>query len=313
MKIAAVFPGQGSQSVGMLKDLSERTGIVRETFDQGSQVLGYDLWELVQEGPEETLKQTEYTQPVMFASGIAVWRSWVEAGGPEFTVMAGHSLGEYAALTASGVFSYEEAMSLVAERGRLMAGAVPEGVGGMAAVLGLDDDVIRELCEEINGERVVQAVNFNSPGQVVISGHLDAVEKAAEVAKEKGARRAVLLPVSVPNHSSLMDGVVEPLATRIAAMTTGECRVPVVQNLEAKSYDSVDEMLAALKKHVNSPVNWTASIPQIAATGAELVIEMGPGKVLTGLTRRINKSLTTAFVQDADTLDKALAQATTSS
>ncbi len=307
MKIAAVFPGQGSQSVGMLKDLNDRFSIVSETFAQGSEVLGYDLWKLAQEGPEETLKQTEYTQPVMFASGIAVWRSWKEAGGANFSVMAGHSLGEYCALTAAGVFEFAEAMSLVAERGRLMAEAVPEGVGGMAAVLGLDDDVITRVCESITGDRVVQAVNFNSPGQVVISGHLDAVEKAAEAAKEAGARRAVILPVSVPNHSSLMDVVAKPLAKRIDEMQTGTCDVPVVQNLEAKSYSSVSEMLSSLKRHVNSPVNWTGTIPKLKEAGAELVVEMGPGKVLTGLSKRIDKTLASTFIQDGESLNKSIA------
>lgn len=306
MKIAAVFPGQGSQSVGMMQELHEQFDCVKQTFSEASDVLGYDIWSLVQEGPEEKLKQTEFTQPVMYVSGIAVWRAWLDAGGPTPDFFAGHSLGEYGALTAAGVFQYNEALELVAERGRLMAGAVEPGVGGMAAILGLDDEIITELCESLNGERVVQAVNYNSPGQVVISGHIDAVEKACELAKEKGAKRAMVLPVSVPNHSALMQSAAEPLAAKISAMQVSTPSVPVVQNLEACAYDTLDEMISALKKHVCNPVYWTGSVRQMKKQGVEAVIEMGPGKVLTGLNKRIDRSIAGSFVQDTASLEKSL-------
>jgi [acyl-carrier-protein] S-malonyltransferase len=246
----------------------------------------------------------------MFASGVAVWRCWQAAGGPLPTVLAGHSLGEYSALTAAGVFAYEDAMGLVAERARLMGNAVPAGVGGMAAIMGLDDESVAAVCADIHGERVVQAVNFNAPGQVVISGHLDAVEQATEAAKAKGARRAMVLPVSVPNHSALMDVAAEPLAARIASTPVTSADMRVIQNLEARSYDTLEDMLGALKRHVNNPVYWTGSVQAIKAAGVELVVEMGPGKVLTGLTKRIDKSLTGVCVQDPDSLDHAISLAT---
>ena len=307
MKFAAVFPGQGSQSVGMLTDLFEHYQSVRDTFSEAADVLGYDIWALIQNGPEDKLKLTEFTQPVMYVSGFAVWQAWKEAGGAEATMMAGHSLGEYTALTGAGVFSFADGLAIVAERGRLMAGAVPEGVGGMAAVLGLDDEVITRICQELNGERVVQAVNFNSPGQVVISGHLDALEVACEKAKEAGARRAMLLPVSVPNHSSLMDSVVAPLAEKISATAANPALVPVVQDLQARPQADLQATLALLSKHVNNPVYWTDSVRYMASEGVELVIEMGPGKVLTGLNKRIDKSLAGACIEDVASLEKALA------
>ena len=307
MKFAAVFPGQGSQSVGMLTDLFEHYQSVRDTFSEAADVLGYDIWALIQNGPEDKLKLTEFTQPVMYVSGFAVWQAWREAGGSEAAMMAGHSLGEYTALTGAGVFSFADGLAIVAERGRLMAGAVPEGVGGMAAVLGLDDEVITRICQELNGERVVQAVNFNSPGQVVISGHLDALEVACEKAKEAGARRAMLLPVSVPNHSSLMDSVVAPLAEKISATAANPALVPVVQNLQARPQADLQATLALLSKHVNNPVYWTDSVRYMASEGVELVIEMGPGKVLTGLNKRIDKSLAGACIEDVASLEKALA------
>ncbi|MDO6459886.1 ACP S-malonyltransferase [Granulosicoccaceae sp. 1_MG-2023] len=307
MKFAAVFPGQGSQSVGMLADLHGAYAGVRDTFAEAADVLGYDIWSLIQNGPEDKLKLTEYTQPVMFVSGVAVWRAWREAGGADAALMAGHSLGEYSALTAAGVFSFADALALVAERGRLMAAAVPDGVGGMAAVLGMDDDAIAALCEQLNGERVVQAVNFNSPGQVVISGHLDALEKACEQAKEAGARRAMLLPVSVPNHSSLMDGVVAPLADKIRSTARQDARVPVVQNLTARPSEDLSATIDLLTQHVNHPVYWTDSVRFMAAEGTGLILEMGPGKVLTGLNKRIDKSLAGACIEDVASLEKALA------
>ncbi len=306
MNIAAVFPGQGSQSVGMLSELYTRFNEVKDTFTQASEVLGYDCWKLIQEGPEKTLNQTEYTQPLMYISDIAVWRVWQAAGGSDISIMAGHSLGEYVALTASGLFDFTEAVSLIAERGRLMATAVPVGEGGMAAILGLEDDAISKLCQSLSGQRIVEAVNFNAPGQVVISGHLDAVEKVVHAAKNIGARKALILPVSVPNHSSLMNSVAKPLAKRIEAMNTGHMKVPVIQNLQARSYESLSATLDALKRHVCSPVYWADSVQALKRLDVDLVIEMGPGKVLSGLNRRINKSLKSTFIQDIDSLQKSI-------
>lgn len=306
MKFAAVFPGQGSQTVGMLAELAEAYPVVSETFAEASEVLGYDLWALIQEGPEDKLKLTEYTQPAMFVSGVAVLRAWRAAGGPEPTMVAGHSLGEYTAMVTAGVFPFREACELVATRGQLMAGAVPAGEGGMAAVLGMEDDALDELCKSLSGERVVEAVNFNAPGQVVISGHIDALENAVEKAKEAGAKRAMLLPVSVPNHSSLMNGVVAPLAAKIDSTPASAPAMPVVQNAEGKVYEGLEPMLAALRGHVAGPVYWTSTINEMKAQGVEMVIELGPGKVLTGLAKRIDRRFPSACVEDTASLEKAL-------
>ncbi len=309
MKFAAVFPGQGSQSVGMLAELAAAHPVVGETFAEAAEVLGYDLWALLQNGPEEQLKQTEYTQPAMFVSGVAVLRAWRAAGGPEPDLVAGHSLGEYTALVAAGVFPFREACDLVATRGRLMADAVPAGEGGMAAVLGMDDEALDALCKSLSGARVVEAVNFNAPGQVVISGHVDALQQAVEAAKAAGAKRAMLLPVSVPNHSSLMAGVVAPLAEKIDATPASEPGIPVVQNAEGKVYDGLAPMLAALRGHVAGPVYWTDTINEMKARGVELVIELGPGRVLTGLVKRIDRRLPSLCVEDSASLEKSLAAA----
>jgi [acyl-carrier-protein] S-malonyltransferase len=306
MKFAAVFPGQGSQSVGMLAELAEAYPVVKETFAEASEVLGYDLWALIQEGPEDKLKLTEYTQPAMFVSGVAVLRAWLAAGGPQPDMVAGHSLGEYTAMVAAGVFPFREACELVATRGTLMAGAVPAGEGGMAAVLGMEDDALDELCKSLSGERVVEAVNFNAPGQVVISGHVDALEKAVVAAKEAGAKRAMLLPVSVPNHSSLMQGVVAPLAEKIDSTPANEPQVPVLQNAEGKAYATLPEMLAALRGHVAGPVYWTATVNEMKAQGIEMVVEFGPGKVLAGLVKRVDRRFPAVCVEDTATLEKAL-------
>lgn len=306
MKFAAVFPGQGSQSVGMLSELASQYGCVQQTFAEASDVLGYDLWQLIQEGPEEKLKITAFTQPAMFVSGVAVLRVWREAGGIEPAMVAGHSLGEYTALVAAGSMSFADATSVVATRAQLMNDAVPAGVGGMAAVIGMDDDAVVALCQELTGERIVEAVNFNAPGQVVISGHLDALEGAVAQAKEKGARMATLLPVSVPNHSSLMQSVVAPLEEKIRSVAFAAPAVPVVQNLEATAYGDTAPMLDALCQHVASPVYWTKTVQNMKAAGVEAVVEMGPGKVLTGLAKRIDRKLASAFVADEASLEKAL-------
>mgnify|MGYP000288511591 CR=1 FL=1 len=306
MTFAAVFPGQGSQSVGMLADLASSWSEVQNTFAEASDVLGYDLWALAQNGPEEQLKQTQFTQPVMFAAGVACWRVWLSAGGARPAFAAGHSLGEYSAHVAAGVFQFKDAMALVAKRGQLMSEAVPEGEGGMAAVLGMDDDALSELCVSLTGDRVVEAVNFNAPGQVVISGHLDALEKACVAAKEAGARKAMMLPVSVPNHSSLMSSVVAPLAQQIDATPATDGAIPVVQNAEAVVLEGLNSQLASLKAHVANPVRWTNSVQFLVAQGVNTQVEFGPGKVLTGLAKRVDRSLNLICVEDQASLEKAL-------
>ncbi|MGB0865026.1 MAG: ACP S-malonyltransferase [Granulosicoccaceae bacterium] len=306
MTFAAVFPGQGSQSVGMLADLANHWSEVKDTFTEASDVLGYDLWALSQDGPAEQQKQTQFTQPLMFAAGVACWRVWRSAGGELPAYAAGHSLGEYSAHVAAGVFNYADAVKLVDKRARWMSQAVPEGEGGMAAVLGMDDDALVELCRAQGHERVVEAVNFNAPGQVVISGHLDALEKACVAAKAAGARKAMMLPVSVPNHSSLMASVVSPLAVEIENTPKQMGNIQVVQNAEAGVLDGLESQMVSLKAHVANPVRWTASVQYLLRNGVDTQVEFGPGKVLTGLAKRVDRSLNLVCVEDQASLDKAL-------
>lgn len=305
--LAILFPGQGSQSVGMLSELGEAHAIVKQTFAEASDILGYDLWALAQTGPAEKIKQTQYTQPLMYTSGVALWRLWNEQSGLKPQVVAGHSLGEFCALTAADAISFEQCLPLVQTRAQLMADAVPDGEGGMAAILGMDDEDVVAVCRSVTGERVVEAVNFNSTGQVAISGHLDAVEKACELAREKGARKAVLLPVSVPNHSSLMREAGDSLAQKIDACTINMPSIPVMQNTHAQLAADQAALLAALKAHVYSPVKWTQSYQAIMADfSPSCVVELGPGKVLAGLGKRIDRSVTVLPVEHADSLQKAL-------
>jgi [acyl-carrier-protein] S-malonyltransferase len=307
MKLAIVFPGQGSQSPGMLAELAQQHEVVGQTFSEASDKLGYDLWELSQSGSEDQLKQTEITQPLMFVSGMAVWRIWQQQNLPAPAFVAGHSLGEYAALTAAGVFEFSDAVGLVALRGQLMADAVAPGVGGMAALLGMDDAAVSALCEELTApDGIVEAVNFNSPGQVVISGHLAALENACTVARDKGARKAMVLPVSVPNHSSLMAPVEEPLAAAIDAANPAPAQIEVVQNAGASVPAGSAELISSLKKHVVSPVQWTESVRYIAQQGVSAIVELGPGKVLAGLCKRIDRSLQALPVESPATLQKTI-------
>ncbi|MEM7379298.1 MAG: ACP S-malonyltransferase [Pseudomonadota bacterium] len=306
MKFAAVFPGQGSQSVGMLSALATDEACVRDTFAEAADVLGYDLWALAQTGPEDTLKQTEITQPLMFVSGVACWRAWQARGGSVPACAAGHSLGEYAALVATGAFGYADALEVVALRGTLMSKSVPAGEGGMAAILGLDDEVVIDLCESLTGDRVVEAVNFNSPSQVVISGHVDALEAACAEAKNRGAKRALMLPVSVPNHSSLMGGVVAALAAAIDRVDSRMPTVPVLQNAEATDLPTLDAVLSSLKAHVVNPVRWTTTLQAMRARGVEAVVEFGPGKVLSGLAKRTDRQFVLHSVDDPAGLDAAV-------
>lgn len=307
MKLAAVFPGQGSQSPGMLGSLANDYKVVIDTFAEASEHLGYDLWDVAQNGTVEQQRQTEVTQPLVYVGGVAVWRIWQQLKMPIPSFLAGHSVGEYTAFTAAGSIDFATGIKLVALRGQLMSRAVEPGVGGMAALLGMDDEDVVALCTELtSGDGVVEAVNFNSPGQVVISGHLKALEKANEVAKEKGARKAMLLPVSAPNHSSLMQPVREELASAIADAGFAAPKIPVVQNAEAKVLGDIDVITTSLKHHVTNPVYWTDTIRYLASNGVTEVVELGPGKVLSGLCKRIDKSITTHAIDSLVAVEKLI-------
>lgn len=310
MKTAIVFPGQGSQSTGMLSALSDAHPIVKQTFSDAADVLGVDLWSKAQAGPDEVLADTRVTQPLMFTSGVAVWRVMQASELPKPAVVAGHSLGEFAALVASGALSFSDGLTLVKKRSELMASAVPAGEGGMAALLGMDDDAVVAMCQELTGDRITEAVNFNAPGQVAISGHLDALEKTVVEAKERGARKAVMLAVSVPNHSSLMRSAGDELAGAIDDVEFNAPAIPVVQNLNAQAATGVEELVANLKQHVYSPVYWSRSVTTMRDDfGVSLMFEAGPGKVLSGLNRRIDKSTPCLQVDSVDTLSKAIESA----
>ena len=306
MSFAIVFPGQGSQSVGMLAELAGAWPVVGETFAEASATLGYDLWQRVQEGPDTELNRTTVTQPAMLAAGVAVWRVWQARGGAAPAVMAGHSLGEYSALVCADAIDFADAIRLVAERGRLMQEAVPEGVGAMAAILGLDDDTVRDVCEQAAQGEICSAVNFNSPGQVVIAGHDAAVERAMAMARERGARRALKLPVSVPSHCELMQPAAERLAEQLAGIEITPPAIPVLHNVDVSRHDQPDAIRRALALQLYRPVRWVETIGAMKGQGADAVIEAGPGKVLTGLNKRIDKTMRSLPVYDDGTLDAAL-------
>ena len=308
MTLAFVFPGQGSQSVGMLAALGAAEPVVRETFEEASQVLGYDLWALAQHGPEADLGTTERTQPAMLAAGVAVWRAWRAHGGAMPVAMAGHSLGEYTALVCSGSLDFRTAVDLVRFRGQAMQRAVPLGTGAMAAVLGLDDADVEAACREAAGSEVVEPVNFNAPGQVVIAGHAAAVVRAIEAAKARGAKRAVQLPVSVPSHSSLMVGAADELAARLATVEVRMPNVPDVYTVEVRRHTSPDGIRSALREQLFKPVRWADTVRAMLASGVTTLVECGPGRVLTSLNKRIEKrpDLKVLAVDDPDTLAAAL-------
>lgn len=291
MSTAFVFPGQGSQSVGMLAELAAAHPALRAAFDEASQGAGVDLWALSQQGPEDQLNCTEFTQPALLAGSVGVYRAWIAAGGAAPALLAGHSLGEYSALVCAGALGLHDAAGLVRERGRLMQDAVPAGVGAMAAVLGGEDVQIAEACAAVAGEEIVAPANFNSPGQVVIAGHAAAVDRALAHLAEQGVRKAVKLPVSVPSHTALMRGAADRLAERMAAIEWRAPAVPVVQNADARSFDGVDEIRAALARQLHQPVRWTACVEALRARGATRLAECGPGKVLAGLVKRIDRAL----------------------
>ena len=301
MSTAFVFPGQGSQQVGMLDGFGDHP-VVQATFDEASQVLGDDLWRLVREGPPEALNLTRNTQPVMLTAGVAVWRAWQAAGGAMPAYVAGHSLGEYTALVAAGALAFADAVPLVRFRAEAMQDAVSPGVGAMAAVIGGDDAAVADACREAAQGEVVEPVNFNAPGQLVIAGHRSAVERAIVAAKARGAKRAMLLPVSAPFHSSLLKPAAERLAQRLAGVNIARPSIPVVHNVDVATHDTADAIRAALARQAASPVRWTETVQWFAAHGVTRIVECGPGKVLAGLTRRIDDRLTAFALTDAAAL-----------
>lgn len=307
-QFAMVFPGQGSQAVGMLAELAEQYPSVEATFAEASAALGYDVWQLVQQGPAEELNKTWQTQPALLAASVAIYRVWLEQGGEVPALMAGHSLGEYSALVCAGVLDFADAIRLVELRGKLMQDAVPAGTGAMQAIIGLDDAAIRQACEESAQGQVVSPVNFNSPGQVVIAGNKEAVERAGAACKAAGAKRALPLPVSVPSHCALMKPAADKLAQALQDLTFNTPSIPVVNNVDVKCEVSAEAIRDALVRQLYSPVRWTESVEFIASRGVSQLVEAGPGKVLTGLTKRITDSLTAVAVNDPASLTVALAK-----
>ncbi|MBD8451648.1 ACP S-malonyltransferase [Serratia rubidaea] len=307
-QFAFVFPGQGSQTVGMLAELAAEFPVVEQTFGEASAALGYDLWQLVQQGPAEELNKTWQTQPALLAASVAIFRVWQQQGGNAPALMAGHSLGEYSALVCAGVLDFQEAVRLVELRGKLMQEAVPAGTGAMYAIIGLDNESIAKACADAAEGQVVSPVNFNSPGQVVIAGNKEAVERAGAACKAAGAKRALPLPVSVPSHCALMKPAADKLAVALEAVTFNAPQIPVVNNVDVKIENDPQAIRSALVRQLYSPVRWTESVEFISAQGVSSLLEVGPGKVLTGLTKRIVDTMTAAAVNDPATLSAALAQ-----
>ena len=306
MTRAFVFPGQGSQSIGMMQKLVQASALIKSVFDDASTVLAVDLWDIVTNGPDEKLNTTEITQPIMLASGYATWCVWKEAGGADPAVMAGHSLGEYTALVCAGALDFNDAIKLVNARGRYMQEAVPAGTGAMAAILGLDDEVVKRVCSQAAEQEIVQAVNFNSPGQVVIAGHKHAVERATELAKNEGAKRAVILPVSVPSHCQLMQPAADKLADDLVSIKISVPSIPVINNVDVETASDANAIRDALTRQLFQPVRWVETIQRMASDGVHTITECGPGKVLVGLNKRIDKSLVHAAIVDAESLDEQL-------
>jgi [acyl-carrier-protein] S-malonyltransferase len=303
--LAFVFPGQGSQTVGMLADFADNE-VVQQTFSEASEALGYNLWQLVAQGPAEKLNQTNFTQPALLTASVALWRLWASQSDSQPAMLAGHSLGEYSALVCAGVISLSEGVKLVEKRGEFMQASVPAGVGAMAAIIGLDDQAIIDACAKAQNDDVVAAVNFNSPGQVVIAGHKDAVERAGVLCKEAGAKRVLPLPVSVPSHCALMKDAADKLAEAFNSVTFNTPEIPVVNNVDVATETDVEAIKLALIKQLYSPVRWTETIELLAKSGISLVVEAGPGKVLQGLIKRIDKSIMSASINDQASLTKAL-------
>jgi [acyl-carrier-protein] S-malonyltransferase len=307
-KLACVFPGQGAQSIGMLHDLAQAFPIVRESFQEASDAQGIDLWSLACKGPETELNRTQNTQPVMLAAGVAVWRAWCAGGGARPAVMAGHSFGEYTALVCAGALDFREAASLVRERGRLMQEAITVDLGAMAAILGLEDAQVADVCARAARDQVVSAANFNAPGQVVIAGNTPAVLRAMSLATEAGAKRVVQLSVSVPAHCSLMIPAARRFATHLAQARFQSPDTPVVHNTDVASHGDPSTIRDVLTRQLYSPVRWVETVRSFAARGVTAIVELGPGKVLTGLNRRVDKALQCLCVHDPKSLDEALAK-----
>lgn len=307
MTLALVFPGQGSQAVGMLAELATHYPVVKDTFAEASNVLKLDLWQIVRDGPEDILNQTQITQPAMLTAGVATWRIWQARGGALPQVMAGHSLGEYSALVCAGALEFAAAVELVALRGRYMQAAVPAGEGAMAAILGLEDAQVVAACQQAAQGDVVAAVNFNSPGQVVIAGQTSAVQRAMELCNAAGAKRALPLPVSVPSHCALMKPAAQQLAQRLQNINVRKPQIPVINNVDVAMPDETEAIRDALVRQLYNPVRWVEVVQRMASDGVTKLVECGPGKVLVGLNKRIAKEMTAHALVDGASLDKALA------
>jgi [acyl-carrier-protein] S-malonyltransferase len=304
LTLAIVFPGQGSQAVGMQAALAETYPEIRATYDEASAELGFDLWQLVQQGPPERLNETVVTQPAMLTAGVAAWRAWRKSGGPMPAFMAGHSLGEYTALTCAGAIPFADAVRLVLRRAELMQAAAPAGTGGMATILGLDDEKVIAACREAAQGEVVSAVNFNCPGQVVIAGQRPAVERAAERARAAGAKRVLWLSVSVPAHCELMRPAAQELARALSAAPFREPAVPVINNVDVAAYRTPEQIRDGLERQLYGPVRWTETVRWLIAQGVTSFVEAGPGKVLTGLIRRIDSSVQAACIDSPSVLEE---------
>lgn len=307
MKIAFVFPGQGSQAVGMMKGFAAHP-VVRETFAEASDALGEDLWSLVENGPADALARTTNTQPVMLTAGVAAWRAWHASGGPPPIVLAGHSLGEYTALVAAGAIEFKDAVPLVRFRAQAMQDAVPAGVGAMAAIMGADDGAVSMSCAEAAQGQVVEAVNFNAPGQLVIAGHREAVERAIALARQKGAKRGVMLPVSAPFHCTLLRPAAQALAERLRVVNIRTPAIPVIHNVDVAQHRDHDEIREALARQAANPVHWTATVRAMADQGVTHIVECGPGKVLAGLAKRIVDGIPAYALTDSDAVVATVAE-----
>ena len=304
--LAFVFPGQGSQKIGMLADLAAVNTLVEQTFGEASDVLGYDCWDLVQNGEEDAINLTERTQPILLAASVAIWRLWQQHGGPNPAAMAGHSLGEWSALVCAGAVDFADAVNIVRARGAFMQQAVPVGVGAMAAIMGIDDQIVIDACTEAAEGQVVAAVNFNAPGQVVIAGDADAVARATAICKKGGAKRAVELPVSAPFHTSLMRPAADNLAELVEATTFSAPQIKIIHNVNAQAEADPQTIKGLMLEQIYKPVLWVDCVNGLAAGGAEMLIECGPGRVLNGLSKRIDRNLKSLSTDDVDSLDNAL-------